>query len=263
MMPDLFLRPSRLTRDASVSFAAAIALLLLTLLASGCAGSAKPAAGLAAPPAASAANPSTATTPPAPATQPVASTTEGSDMGKPFMFREAGMPPGFPEPGPVGVVVVKQYPAYRHARITRAARPEGSQDSMFMGLFRHIKNNKIEMTSPVEMEYAAANGAQSDRSPRVESMAFLYGDQSIGQTGMQGEIEVADVPPMQVLSVTVRGSYEPKAHAKALDQLNAWLTANPGRYRVVGPPRYLGYNSPFVPWFLRIGEVQLPVESLR
>ena len=29
---------------------------------------------------------------------------------------------------------------------------------------------------------------------------------------------------------------------------------------VIGPPRHLAYNSPFVPGFLKIGEVQLPVE---
>ncbi|MCX5662873.1 MAG: heme-binding protein [Planctomycetota bacterium] len=190
-------------------------------------------------------------------------------MGKTFMFHEAKMPPGFPEPGPVGSVVVKRYPAYRHARITRLARPEdaqGSQDSMFMGLFRHIKSNKIAMTSPVEMEYAEADAgataAKDDRGPRLESMAFMYGDQAIGQPGVQGEIEVEDVPPMQVLSLAVRGSYESKAYAKALDQLHAWLAANPGKCRVVGQPRYLGYNSPFVPWFLRLGEVQIPVEAM-
>ena len=31
--------------------------------------------------------------------------------------------------------------------------------------------------------------------------------------------------------------------------------------RVVGPPRYLAHNSPFVPGFLKFGEVQLPVAN--
>ena len=31
---------------------------------------------------------------------------------------------------------------------------------------------------------------------------------------------------------------------------------------VVGPPRYLAYNSPFVPGFLKFGEVQLPVANI-
>lgn len=31
---------------------------------------------------------------------------------------------------------------------------------------------------------------------------------------------------------------------------------------ICGPPRMLSYNSPFVPWFLRISEVQLPVREV-
>ena len=48
--------------------------------------------------------------------------------------------------------------------------------------------------------------------------------------------------------------------AAGLEKLEAWMAANPGRLRAVGPPRYLAYNSPFVPGFLKFGEVQLPVE---
>lgn len=190
-------------------------------------------------------------------------------MGKPFMFREAKMPPGFPEPGPVGTVVVKHYPGYRLARVSEATRPGGTQDSMFMTLFRHIKSNKIAMTAPVEMEYAqpekAGDSAAEDRSGgrKVRSMAFLYGDQSLGKPGLDGQVEVLDVEPVTVVSVAVRGDYAPKTYDKAIDEILAFLTANKEQYRQAGPPRVLGYNSPFVPGFLRMGEVQIPVEELR
>jgi hypothetical protein len=60
---------------------------------------------------------------------------------------------------------------------------------------------------------------------------------------------------MTVLSVGIRGDYTASRMAKALRQLDKWLADNPGRAEIVGEPRYLGYNSPMVPSFLRYGEV--------
>jgi effector-binding domain-containing protein len=175
---------------------------------------------------------------------------EPADVKPPFMFSEASLPAGFPAPGPVGEVIVKEYPAYRAARIA-------GQDSnaMFQPLFRHIQSNGISMTAPVEMSYAAETSA-SQANPTA--MAFLYGDMTIGRPGPAGNVEVVDLPAQTVLSVTVRGSYD-EAYRKGLRQLEDWLARNPGRFEVAGAPRFLGYNSPLVPWFLRVGEAQIPV----
>jgi len=42
-------------------------------------------------------------------------------------------------------------------------------------------------------------------------------------------------------------------------KLRLWLDENRDRYEACGRPRFLAYNSPFVPWFLKLGEVQVPV----
>ncbi|GEM_PF-6516036 len=42
--------------------------------------------------------------------------------------------------------------------------------------------------------------------------------------------------------------------------LREWLAHNPSRYVITGPPRCMGYHSPFGPWSLRIGGAQLPVK---
>jgi hypothetical protein len=127
---------------------------------------------------------------------------------------------------------------------------------IFRALFRHIKSHGIAMTAPVEMTYRADAPAGAPAS-----MAFLYGAPALGQTGKQGEVEVLDVPPRTVLSVAVRGGYG-ASFEKGLEQLHEWLAHHPGRYQTSGEPRFLGYNSPFVPWFLRVGEVQIPVTPL-
>ena len=78
---------------------------------------------------------------------------------------EAPLPEGFPGPGPLGRVVVKNYPKYR------AARVEGGNS--FWTLFQHIKRNDVQMTAPVAQ--------MSDEEWQVRGVATL----AIGQFGEQ------------------------------------------------------------------------------
>lgn len=179
--------------------------------------------------------------------------------------KEAELPKGFPEPGPVGEIVVKQYPAYRAAR---TAMTDG-QGSAFGVLFNHITRNKIEMTAPVEMTYdrpdgEAGGGGGAGGKPaalRPRAMAFLYGRPDLGEAGEGGKVEVVDVPAATAVSAGVRGAYTDDRLRKSAAKLEAWLKKNADRYEPAGPPRYLGYNSPFVPPWSQYGEVQIPVSE--
>jgi len=201
-----------------------------------------------------------------PTTAPAA--TQKAEADKPFLFGEAKLPAGFPPPSAVDEVVIKEYPAYRLARVSSAAMGQNAKgranpDGMFMPLFRHIQRNKIAMTAPVEMEYGAK---ADDGVPVAESMAFLYGEPTIGSVGKDAgdpRVEVVDMPAMTVISVAVRGEYNARNFQKALTKLEDWIEANPGNVRVVGAARYLAYNSPFVPGVMRYGEVQWPVERVK
>ncbi len=131
---------------------------------------------------------------------------------------------------------------------------------MFMSLFNHIKTNDIPMTSPVEMTYVIDNSKDpAEPDAKLVAMAFVYGQPTTGAPGTQGKVKVVDVPAVTVLSIGVRGGYSQSNLTRALDKLNQWPDLTSGRYRITGPARYLGYNSPFVPPFMRFGEVQLPV----
>lgn len=190
----------------------------------------------------------------------VAAADEAESQPPPLMVSEADLPRGFPKAGPIGTVVIKEYPAYRLARVTS---DRGGPNALFNPLFRHIQRNDIPMTAPVEMTYATPD-ADARRSGTT-SMAFLYQAPDVGRIGPDAadpRVVVEDVPPMMVLSVALRGDYTPANFDRGLTQLETWLAENPGRVRVVGAPRYLAYNSPFVPWFLKVGEVQYPVERL-
>ena len=172
----------------------------------------------------------------------------------PMMISEAKLPEGFPPPGPVGTAVVKTYPAHRLAR-TMAARD--GDDRMFMKLFRHIERHDIAMTAPVTMAWSDAAATPA----RAESMAFLYARPDIGAAGADpadSDVVVEDVPEITVVSVGVRGTYGAATVRKGMTTLEAWLAAHP-EWSAAGPPRMLAYNSPFVPWFLKFAEVQVPL----
>ena len=164
------------------------------------------------------------------------------------MIKEAEMPQGFPEPTPVGAIEVKQYPAYRRATATGMGQ--------FWTLFRHIKQNDIQMTAPVEMEYGAPESGDARRA----AMSFLYERPDQGAAGTQGRVEVVDVEATTVVSIGCRGQQTAAAVDEARGRLLKWLDEN-DTYAPTGPLRVMGYNSPFVPREKNFFEVQIPVEN--
>ena len=159
------------------------------------------------------------------------------------------MPAGFPKYTPVGQIEVKHYPAYRKASTSGSAE--------FWTLFRHIKENKVEMTAPVEMDY----GDPRTEKSKQRSMSFLYQSAELGSVGEHGAVKVTDVPAMQVVSIGCRGSQSAAAVAEARGKLLKYLAENKHRYAIAGPLRVMGYNSPFVPRDRNFFEVQIPVTS--
>ena len=173
---------------------------------------------------------------------------------KPWMFSEANLPVGFPQPGPINEVVIKDYPAYRLAKVTSA----GKENGMFMQLFRHIERNKIAMTAPVEMSWHAEDGRLAENP---EMMAFLYAAPTIGQAGgdpKDPRVVVDDIQPIKVVSIALRGSYDASTFERGYKQLQAWLADHP-EWVAEGEPRTMAYNSPFVPGFAKVSEVQLAI----
>jgi hypothetical protein len=175
--------------------------------------------------------------------------------GDTWMIRSAATPEGWPAPTPVGEVVVQDYPAHRAAVVTERDLADEDSDGMFMELFRHIRRNDIAMTAPVEMTY----DDPTSESPRVDSMTFLYRSAGIGRVGADGKVSVRDVESRTFASLGVRGGYTERRFRRSVELLETWLAENGAEWESAGPPRYLGYNSPFVPPFMRFGEVQVPV----
>ncbi len=166
-------------------------------------------------------------------------------------FREAPLPVGFPEPTPLGEIALRRYPVYRAAR-TDMTFLEGRA---FWTLFGHIKEQGIEMTAPVEIEYTDDDAA--DRKKR--SMSFLYRNVDQGTLGRDGRVDVVESAEQTFVSLGLRGEATKARTDDAVRRLQQWLGAHAERYTSDGPPRVLGYNSPFVADSKRYFEVQLPV----
>jgi uncharacterized surface protein with fasciclin (FAS1) repeats len=167
---------------------------------------------------------------------------------------EAEAPAGFPQPTPLGEIEIKSYPAYR---LARAQVAESSEDSTFFTLFRHITSNEIAMTAPVEMTY----GDNRDERSGPLDMAFLYESPQVGRLGKQGEVRVADVPAMTVVSLGTRGDYSSEKAAEGKRLLTQWLKHQADRYEIAGPMRMMGHNSPMVPVAQRFFEIQIPIRE--
>lgn len=167
------------------------------------------------------------------------------------IVREAELPEGFPEPVAVDELELRHYPAYRMARTEMGA---GGSNGAFWPLFQHIKKNEIAMTAPVQTDYRA-------EGERPATMAFLYGSRDIAPGRTAGAVEVVDVPAITVLSIGAIGADRAGRIEELERRLRAFVAASP-TWRVAGPLRTMGYNSPMVGRDRRYFEVQLPVETV-
>jgi len=131
---------------------------------------------------------------------------------EPFEPRiESSLPDGFPPPGVLGHVAIKEYPAARLAEIeTGLPRARGL---LFLRLFRHVQENRLAMTSPVLIGTPWADGGGMD------SMAFFYRSTAIGRTGAHRMVRVRDIEPVTVASIGLRGEYTVENFRRGLARL--------------------------------------------
>lgn len=188
--------------------------------------------------------------------------------GGTWMIDSAARPDGWPELSPIGKVVIREYPTVRAATVTACFNTDTADITMhdqtgpmFRVLFNHIKDNDIAMTAPVDMSFTDPGEQAAGRG--MTRMAFLYRTTSLGDVGDDGRVVVQDAEPTVFASTGVRGPYNRKNYEKGLDLVTSWLTSPTQReWAAAGAPRYLGYNGPFTLWFMRYGEVQVPVRRV-
>jgi hypothetical protein len=165
--------------------------------------------------------------------------------------KQAELPVGFPGFSTVDEIELRSYPAYRMVRTSM----QGGSNRAFWPLFRHIEQNGIAMTTPVQMDWQPT---ATDGDERPAQMAFLYGDPGITPESTAEGVEVVEVAAAQALSIGAIGDDRRDRVEQLRARLLAWLAEHP-EWQVAGPLRTMGYNSPMVARDRRCFEVQLPV----
>ena len=176
-----------------------------------------------------------------------------------YRAASAPLPEGFPPPTAKGEIEVKQYPAYRAATVQVRGDLGKAASRGFSPLFRHISDNDISMTAPVETRYPTATLQTGAISEGDAAVSFLYRSLDVVPKEVAQNVQVEDMPPMTVVSIGLRGGYGYGVYTRGVQQLQDWLTAHP-EYEVMGPPRRFFYDGPFIPDGLKRSDIQIPVE---
>ena len=176
-----------------------------------------------------------------------------------YSAASAPLPEGFPKPTDDGRVEIKQYPAYRSATVQVKGELESASSRGFSPLFRHISDNDISMTAPVEAQYPAATLQTNALAQGDAAISFLYRSLDIVPQEVEQDVQVEDTPPMTVVSFGIRGGYDYDIYTEGIEQLQSWLMVHP-EYSVVGPPRRFFYDGPFIPDAPKRSDIQIPVQ---
>ncbi len=179
-------------------------------------------------------------------------------------IREAPLPDGYPAPGPLGVVIEKQYPA------SRTFWAKG--DRAFAMCFAFLKAQSLQMTTPVlwddavvdepeENREEAAADADSENESATRRMHFVLQSPELAQPGRWGPVTVQDMPALRVASVALRGPLNRGTIQRCKQNLRQYLADRP-TVQSAGPVRILGYNSPQIPEDQRFWEVQVPIQTV-
>ncbi len=178
---------------------------------------------------------------------------------------------------PNGVCEIKKLPAGRVV-VSRSSTPTsyfnpGTNNRLFMPLFRYIQKRKISMTTPVEVRVTPGEmlfhslPEERDRISPTDSPMSATATSSDAQKVLPGSesapspesaVEVRDLPERWVASLGIRGEYSEEKFQKGRQQLLAWL-AWQTEYDIVGEAYMTYWNPPFTPWFLKHSEVNIPV----
>jgi len=154
------------------------------------------------------------------------------------------------EPTEVGKVEVKTLPLAKTLSTSSKGSYFERDNSLFMRLFRYIKDNDIAMTVPVEAELDDAD------------MRFYVGDADWAKAEKnQGEVTVVVTAARDVVAFGGRGSYTEKNVTAARKAAEQWLSEQ-SEYKSTGPSYAVFWNGPFTPGFMKRFEIHIPVERV-
>ena len=142
----------------------------------------------------------------------------------------------------------------------------------FRRLFGYISGDnrgaeKITMTAPVEQEAASAKIAmtapvEQQRAGTRWRVAFVLPSSYTMATAPRptdDRVVLAEVPPRRMAVVRYRGTWTEARYGEELATLRSFIGER--ELTAVGEPVFARYDPPFMPWFFRRNEIQIPVQA--
>jgi hypothetical protein len=188
---------------------------------------------------------------------------------------------------PAGVEL-RRYPAHAVAEVTVRGSLAGAGNTAFAPLFSYIsgsnrprasvamtapvvqqpaarRGQRVAMTAPVVQEEAhtRSSGTGGDAAPaagRSFTVSFVLPAGMTPDTAPQPtdeRVSLRAVPPTLSAAVRYSGRWSTSAYERHRDRLLAGVAA--ARLHPLGQPRWLRFDPPFRPWFLRHNEVVVDV----
>ena len=171
-----------------------------------------------------------------------------------------------------GPFEVRDYRNYVVAETFVAGSFDAVGNEGFQRLFRYISGEnsaaeKITMTAPVEQEAASAKIAmtapvEQQRAGARWRIAFVLPSSytlANAPRPTDDRVVLTEVRPRRMAVVRYRGTWSEARYGKELATLRKFIGAR--GLTAVGEPVFARYNPPFMPWFLRRNEIQIPVQG--
>ena len=172
-----------------------------------------------------------------------------------------------------GPFEVRDYPSH----VVAETLVEGTFDSVgnegFQRLFRYISGDnrsaaKIAMTAPVEQQSASTKIAmtapvEQQRAGERWRVAFVLPVSYTLATAPQptdGRVALTEIAPRRMAVVRYSGTWSESRYGAELAALRRFIDEH--GLSVLGEPIFARYDPPFMPWFLRRNEIQIPVQRL-
>ncbi|MGB8326245.1 MAG: heme-binding protein [Steroidobacteraceae bacterium] len=167
---------------------------------------------------------------------------------------------------------VREYQSY----VVAETLVDGTFDSVgsegFRRLFRYISGAnreaaRIAMTAPVEQAAAGTKismtaPVEQQRAGRHWRIAFVLPASytlASAPRPTDDRIAISEVPARRVAVVRYSGTWGQARYDSELAALRHFIGER--GLRAIGEPVFSRYNPPFMPWFLRRNEIQVPVQA--
>jgi hypothetical protein len=175
-----------------------------------------------------------------------------------------------------GPFEVREYVGYRVAQTLVDGRFEDVGKEAFRRLFAYISganrnSAKITMTAPVEQQASAPPASvKIPMTAPVEQQAVggrwrvafvLPASYTLDSAPQPTDerVQIAEVAPRRMAVVRYRGTWSKSRYDEQLAQLRGFIAAH--GMAAAGEPIWDRYDPPFMPWFLRRNEIQIPVQA--